>query len=155
MKRIAIVSCSICLILALVHFYRSKKDSPAQKDPIEVKVEKKLEINRDKKPKTQVSKKKDNKKAPTPSKKANESEIVEKPVETEEQKKVKKSLVKRNQFYKNSDIEVVNIDTVSNRSSVIIRTKHEGQNYSFSALIDNKTGKIIKTWGRTIFERRK
>lgn len=154
MKRIAIASCSLCVVLAAIYFYQRKDKKPV-KTPIEVKVDKKLDIKRDQKVVPEVSKDQDSEAKKSPQREETDEKLTDKEVETPEQKKIKKSVVKRNKFYKNSDIEVVNIDKVSNRSSVIIRTKHEGQNYSFSALIDNETGKIIKTWGRTIFERRK
>lgn len=161
MKRIALISCSVCLILGVIYFInKNKDDSPTREIIKDVKIKKELDVQRKRNEKKKLEKTSKNE---TKSEKADEKpkddlqkEIKEElKEEPKEHKALKTKLKKRNKYYMNSTIEVVDIDKLAKKSSVIIRTKHEGKNYSFSALIDNETGKILKTWGRTIFENRK
>jgi len=156
MKKITLVAITICSLLALIYFVSrdttEKKESRIQAPRTESKdksrdekvyVEEKKEI---KGPlKEQSSKKIKDQKANIPKYQR---------VDEETAKQISKIILKRNKHFKNSEIEVISSDNKNKRSSVVIKSLHQGKRYSFSALVDNNSGKILKTWGRTIIEKR-
>lgn len=160
MKKITLIAATSCLILAGIFFtIKNRKTST----PDQTVSEKREETNQkkstaptqsqtsatqDSAPKDVEQKKDTEDTSPKKSKRTYTREY------TKEEKALVSTLLKRNSHFKNSDIEIMNIDKKTQRSSVVIRSEHKGAKYSFSALIDNRTGKVLRTWGRTIMERR-
>jgi len=160
MKKVTLIAATSCLILAGIFFTIKNRETST---PDQVVSEKKEETSQDESSdsnknqssasqdspqKDVVQNKDDQDTSPKKSKSTHTKEY------TKEEKIVLSTLLKRNSHFKNSDIEIMNIDNKTQRSSVVIRSQHKGAKYSFSALIDNKTGKVLRTWGRTIMERR-
>ncbi|OIQ20375.1 MAG: hypothetical protein BM556_00070 [Bacteriovorax sp. MedPE-SWde] len=152
MKRIVLTVLLISSALALF-FFLNKNETPKQSTR-EDKSSKEIEI----KPKSPVDSQQETKTKKIVSPTDNKENLPSKKKSTVKQSpeitKLKKTIIKRNRHFKNSEFEFVSKDSKSNRSVFIIKSISQGKRYSFSSLVDNKTGKILKTWGRTIIENR-
>ena len=152
MKRIVLTVLLISSALALF-FFLNKNETPKQstredKSSKEVKIKPESPVDSHQETKTKKIVSPTDNKENLPSKK--KSTVKQSPEIT----KLKKTIIKRNRHFKNSEFEFVSKDSKSNRSVFIIKSISQGKRYSFSSLVDNKTGKILKTWGRTIIENR-